>query len=88
MLEFPGQVLELSMSVGRGTKGPLGHLVTASPPRPLIDFFLNLVRMFPSVSSCASTKKEFRSVDKHGRRRPSLIFLVIASPQKLLDGFE
>ena len=26
MLEFPGQVLELSMPVGRGTKGPLGHL--------------------------------------------------------------
>ena len=22
MFEFPGQVLELSMSVGRGTKGP------------------------------------------------------------------
>ena len=32
--------------------------------------------MFPSVSSCASTKNEFRSVDKHGHRRPSLIFLV------------
>ena len=44
--------------------------------------------MFPSVSSCASTKKESRSGDKHGRRRPSLIFLVIASPQQLLDGFE
>ena len=26
MLEFPGQVLELSMLVGRGTKGLLGHL--------------------------------------------------------------
>ena len=26
MLEFPGQVLELSMPVGRGTKAPLGHL--------------------------------------------------------------
>ena len=26
MLDFPGQVLELSMPVGRGTKGPLGHL--------------------------------------------------------------
>ena len=26
MLEFPGQVLELSMPVGQGTKGPLGHL--------------------------------------------------------------
>ena len=26
MLEFPGQVLKLSMPVGRGTKGPLGYL--------------------------------------------------------------
>ena len=26
MLEFPGQVLELSMPVWRGTKRPLGHL--------------------------------------------------------------
>ena len=52
------------------------------------DLFWNLVRISPSVFSCASIKKkEFRSVDKHGRRRPSLIFLVIASPQKLLDGF-
>ena len=28
-------------------------------------------------------QKKIRSVEKHGRRRPSLIFLVIASPQKL-----
>ena len=26
MFEFPGQVLELSMYMGRGTKGPPGHL--------------------------------------------------------------
>ena len=46
------------------------------------------------VSECSSqclvvqVQKEFRSVDKHGRRRPSLICLVIASFQELLDGFE
>ena len=56
--------------------------------------FLNFVRMFPSVSSCASTKKNsgpstnMADGDKHGRRRPCLMFLVIASLQKLLDGFE
>ena len=33
-------------------------------------------------------KKKIRPVDEQGRRRPSLIFLVIASPQKLLDGFK
>ena len=33
-------------------------------------------------------QKQIRSVEKHGRRRPSLIFLVIASPQKLLGGLE
>ena len=26
MLEFPGQILEISMPVGRGTRGPLSHL--------------------------------------------------------------
>ena len=44
--------------------------------------FLSLVRMFPSMPSCASTK--YRSVDKYGRRRPSLPYLVIASPQNYL----
>ena len=48
------------------------------------DFFLNLVRM----SSFASTEKKLQFVDKHGCRRPSYIFLVIASPQKPLSGFE
>ena len=63
-------------------KFPIDRLVIASPPRPLVEFSEFLVRMFPSMSSCASTKK-IRSVEKHGCRRPSLIFLVIASPQKL-----
>ena len=99
MLEFPGQVLELNMPVGRGIKGPLGHLWVqawtdndylnlillalldvvvqrsfsyglGTPRRPSVNIscylisskttsriFLNLVRMFPSMSSCASTKK-------------------------------
>ena len=35
--------------------------------------FLNLVRMFLSISSCANTEK-FQSVDKNVRRRPSLKF--------------
>ena len=113
MLEFPGQVVELSMPVGQGTKGaPLGHLWVQAWTdndylnlgallRALFDIisssgrcpeelflrsgnspasvcpsncpsaniscyrisskttsrmFLNLVRMFPSVSSCASIK--------------------------------
>ena len=92
------QVLELSMPVGRGTKGPLGHLWAqawtgndylnlillalldsvqwsfsyglGTLRRPSVNIicyrisskttgriFLNLVGMFPSVSSCASTKK-------------------------------
>ena len=33
-------------------------------------------------------KQKIRPVEKHSRRQPSLIFLVIASPQKLLGGFE
>ena len=33
--------------------------------------FLNLVRMFLSISSCASTENKIRFVDKHGRRWPS-----------------
>ena len=98
MLEFPGHVLELSIPVGRGTKGPLGHLWVqawtdndylnlillalldvvqrsfsyglGTLRRPSVNIscyrisskttgriFLNLVRMFPSMSSCASTKK-------------------------------
>ena len=40
-----------------------------------------LVRMFPSMSSCVGTKTKIQSLEKHGRRRPFLIFLVIASPQ-------
>ena len=49
---------------------------------------------FKSWSECSpqclvvQVPKKIRSVEKHGRRQPSLIFLVIASPQKLLGGFE
>ena len=103
MLEFPGQVLELSMPVGRGhlwvqawtdndylNLRALFYIITSSgrspeelflrsgnsptsvcpsnwpsvnifvipsPPRPLVGCFWNLIRMFSSVSSCASTKK-------------------------------
>ena len=63
----------------RPSNCPSVNITCASPLEPLIGCFWNLVRMFPS---------EFRSVNKHGRRRPSLIFLVIASPQKLLHSFK
>ena len=131
MFEFPGQVLEFSMSVGRGTKTPpprLGHLwvqawtdnaylnlralfyIISSSGRspeelflrsgnspasvcpsnsPSVNIscyrissnttgriFLNLVKMFPSVSSCASTKKI-------SGPSTNVIFL-----DGLLDGFE
>ena len=58
MLEFSGQVVEFSMPVGRGTKGPLGHLwvqswtdnaflVIASPRKPLVGFCLKLGQNVP-----------------------------------------
>ena len=48
-----------SFSYGLGTlqRPSVRPTVIASPPRPLVGLFLNLVRMFPSVSSCASIKK-------------------------------
>ena len=138
MLEFPGLVLELRKPVGRGTKGPLGHLwvqpwadneylnfraffrvlfdIISSSGRSLKELFLRSGNSpasvcpsnWPSVNiSCyrissktgriffflilklgqnvplsvqlCKYQNEFRSVDKHGRRRPSLIFLVISS---------
>ena len=45
------------------------------------DFFLNLPEMFPS-GQVVHARKWFRSVDKYGRRQPSLIFTIIASPPK------
>ena len=75
-------------------KFPIDRLVIASPPRPLVGFSFRSWSecsprcLFPSMSSCASTKKKKRSVKKHGHRRPSLIFLPIASLQKLLGRFE
>ena len=50
-----------SFSYGLGTfqRPSVRPTVIISPPRPLVGLFLNLVRMFPSVSSCASIKKNF-----------------------------
>ena len=52
-------VVKRSFSYGLGTLRRLSvcPTVIASPPRPLVGLFLNLVRMFPSVSSCACIKK-------------------------------
>ena len=79
-------------------KFPIDRLVIASPPRPLVVF------SFRSWSECSTRclvvqvqnkktknkkkKKKKRSVKKHGHRRPSLIFLPIASLQELLGGFQ
>ena len=49
--------------------------------------FLKLGQNVPLGVQLCKYWKEFRSVNKLGRRRPSLICLVIASPHKLLDGF-
>ena len=47
-LEFPGQVLELGMPVGRGTKGPLGHLWVQAW---MDNVYLNLRALFDIISS-------------------------------------
>ena len=55
-------------------KFPIDRLVIASPPRPLVGFFIR------SRSECSprclvvQVQKKIRSVEKHGHRRPSLIF--------------
>ena len=53
MLEFPGQLLELSMPVGRGTKGT---------PRPPVgsgmDDYLNLRVLFDIISSSGRSPEE------------------------------
>ena len=62
---FWGPFFDIISSSGRSFSYGLGTLqhpsvrptVIISPPRPLVRLFLNLVRMFPSVSSCASVKK-------------------------------
>ena len=78
-------------------KFPIDRLVIASPPRPLVGF------SFRSRSECSTRcpvvqvqnkktkpkkKKKNDLSKKHGHRRPSLIFLPIASLQKLLGGFQ
>ena len=51
MLEFPGQVLELSMRVGRGTKGP---------PRPLVvlgmDGYIDYLNLRALLSALLSVR--------------------------------
>ena len=48
-------------------KFPIDILVIASPPRQLVRFlFRSWSKCFPPMSSCASTKKKIRSVEKHG----------------------
>ena len=70
-------------------KNPIDRLVIASPPRPLVRFLLDLGQSVPlNVFIVVQVQKKIRPVAKHGHRRPSLILLVIASPQKLLGGFE
>ena len=74
-------------------KFPIDMLVIASPPRPLVGFSFRSwsecsTRCLVQVQKKKKKKKKKRSVKKHGHRRPSLIFLPIASLQKLLGGFE
>ena len=70
-------------------KNPIDRLVIASPPRPLVQFLLDLGQSVPlNVYIVVQVQKKIRSVAKHGRRRLSLILLVITSTQKLLGGFE
>ena len=75
MLEFPGQVLELSMPVGRGTKGALGHLwVQAWTDND----YLNLILL----ALLDVIQRSF----SYGLGTLST-FLVIASPPRPLVGF-
>ena len=62
------------------------NLVIASLPRLLVGFFRNLSEMFHWWSSCVRSKR-FLSVDKYGRRQPSLIVTVFASPPKPPEEF-
>ena len=81
-------------------KFPIDRLVIASPPRPLVGFSFRswsecstrcLVVQVQNKKNKKKTKKKKKKNDlskKHGHRRPSLIFLPIASLQKLLGGFQ
>ena len=55
MLEFPGHVLELSMPVGRGTKGPLGHLWVQAWT---YNDYLNLRALLDIISSSGRSPEE------------------------------
>ena len=70
MLEFPGQVLELSMPVGRGARAPLGHLwVQAWTDNE----YLNLRTLFDIISSSERSSEELflRSGNSLASVRPS-----------------
>ena len=82
-------------------KFPIDRLVIASPPRPLVGFsfrswsecstrclVVQVQNKKTKQKKKKKRKKKKRSVKKHGHRRPSLIFLPIASLQKLLGGFQ
>ena len=68
MLEFPGQVLELSMPVGRGTKGPLGHLWV----QVWTDDYLNLRAILLLLALLDVVQRSF-SYDLGTLRRPSVL---------------
>ena len=78
-------------------KFPIDRLVIASPPRPLVGFSFRswsecstrcLVVQVQNKKTKQKKKKKTICQKKHGHRRPSLIFLPIASLQKLLGGFQ
>ena len=74
MLEFPEQVLELSMPVGRGTKGPLGHLlVQAWTDNDCLNLRAILRALFDIISSSGRSPEELflRSVNSPASVCPS-----------------
>ena len=63
MLEFSGQVLELSMPVGRGAKEPLGHLwVQAWADNDYLNLRALLRALFDIVSSSRMPGNSLASV--------------------------
>ena len=59
MLEFPEQVLERSMPVGRGTKGPLGHpLVQTWTDNDYLNLRALLRALFDIISSSGRSPEE------------------------------
>ena len=59
MLEFPGQVLELSMPGGEGPWGPIGHLwVQAWTDNDYLNLRALLRAFFDIISSCRRSPEE------------------------------